>query len=63
MNIRGTARALERRAAAGAELMARARGELGPARRVATANLYRLLGTVIALGGIVFTLGGLLEPA
>ncbi|WP_030770388.1 MULTISPECIES: hypothetical protein [unclassified Streptomyces] len=63
LNVRGAARALERRAAANAELMAHARGDLGPARRVASATFYRFIGTVIALCGIAFTLGGLLELA
>ncbi|MGW6575228.1 hypothetical protein ACWGAN_24135 [Streptomyces sp. NPDC054945] len=63
LNIRGAARALEHRAAADAELMMHARGDLGPARRVASAAFYRLIGTMIALSGIVFTLGGLLELA
>lgn len=61
LNIRGAAASLERRAAANAELSMHARGDLGPARRVASAGFYRLVGTVIALCGTVFTLGGLLE--
>ncbi|WP_328786148.1 hypothetical protein [Streptomyces sp. NBC_00273] len=61
LNIRGAAASLERRAAANAELAMHARGDLGPPRRVASAGSYRLVGTLIALCGIVFTLGGLLE--
>ncbi|MFJ6054274.1 hypothetical protein [Streptomyces sp. NPDC092307] len=63
LDIRGAARALEHRAASDAELMAHARGDLGPARRVASAALYRFAGTVIALCGIVLPLSGLLELA
>ncbi|MEV4193334.1 hypothetical protein [Streptomyces toxytricini] len=61
LNIRGVAASLERRAAANAERVMHARGDLGPPRRVASASFYRFLGTVIALCGSVFTLGGLLE--
>ncbi|MGW7441554.1 hypothetical protein [Streptomyces sp. NPDC054849] len=61
LNIRGAAASLERRAAANAELSMHARGDLGPARRVASAGFYRFVGTVIALCGTVFTLVGLLE--
>ncbi|GAA2653071.1 MULTISPECIES: hypothetical protein [Streptomyces] len=63
LNIRGSAGALERRAAAAAELAMHARGDLGPARRVASAAFYRFAGSVLALCGIVLTLGGLLELA
>lgn len=38
-----------------------ARGDLGPAHRVMSAQVYRYMAGVIALGGLVFTLGGLLE--
>ncbi|WP_327412743.1 hypothetical protein [Streptomyces sp. NBC_01233] len=63
LNIRGAAAALERRAAATTELAMHARGDLGPAPRVASAQFYRYVGSVIALCGVVFTLGGLLELA
>ncbi|MFE6838025.1 hypothetical protein ACFVFI_24750 [Streptomyces sp. NPDC057705] len=63
LNIGGAAAALERWAAANAELAMHARGDLGPARRVASAVFYRFLGSVIALCGVVFSLGGLLELA
>ncbi|MDX3536016.1 hypothetical protein PV721_16885 [Streptomyces sp. MB09-01] len=63
LNIRGAAVPLERRAAADTELAMHARGGLGPAPRVASAQFYRFMGAVIALGGVVFTLGGLLELA
>ncbi|MDX6762105.1 MULTISPECIES: hypothetical protein [Streptomyces] len=49
LNIRGAADALARR------------GDLGPAPRVASTTFYRFLASVLSLGGLVFTLGGLLE--
>ncbi|MEU6758075.1 hypothetical protein [Streptomyces sp. NPDC046685] len=63
LNVRGSAASLERWADSNAELRMHARGELGPAQRRLSARLYRLAGTVIALCGCVFVLGGLLEAA
>ncbi|WP_404961215.1 hypothetical protein [Streptomyces sp. 147326] len=63
LNICGAAAALERRSAANAELRMHARGDLGPAPRVAAAVFYRYLGSVNALCGVLLTLGGLLELA
>ncbi|MEV6733903.1 MULTISPECIES: hypothetical protein [unclassified Streptomyces] len=50
-------------AAANTERAMLARGDLGRPQRVASAQVYRYLATAIALGGLVFTLGGLLELA
>lgn len=63
LNVRSSADSLERWADRNAELRMHARGDLGPVQRRLSARLYRLLGTVIALGGSVFVLGGLLELA
>ncbi|MFE9933903.1 hypothetical protein [Streptomyces sp. NPDC005533] len=63
LNVRGAAAALERWAAANAELRMHARGDLGPAPRVASAVFYRYLGSVNALCGVLLTLGGLVELA
>ncbi len=61
LNIRGSAQALERRATENRQRAMHARGDLGPAPLVASAGVYRFLATAIALGGLVLTLGGLLE--
>ncbi|GAA0327323.1 hypothetical protein GCM10010302_77920 [Streptomyces polychromogenes] len=63
LNVRGAADAMERYAAANAELAMHSRGELGPPKRVMSKQVYRYMGTVVALGGLVLTLGGLLELA
>ncbi|MFF4370761.1 hypothetical protein [Streptomyces sp. NPDC001594] len=63
LNVRGAAGALERWAAANAELAMHSRGDLGPPKRVMSAVVYRYIGAVIALCGLVLTLGGLLEAA
>ncbi|MFJ8214901.1 hypothetical protein [Streptomyces sp. NPDC096033] len=63
LNVRGAADAMERYAAANAELAMHSRGELGPPKRVMSKQVYRFLGTVVALAGLVLTLGGLLELA
>ncbi len=60
LNIRGAADALARRSAANTALAMHARGDLGPAPRVAPTTFYRFLASVLSLGGLVFTLGGLL---
>ncbi|MFJ3907012.1 hypothetical protein EDE04_2968 [Streptomyces sp. 2132.2] len=61
LNVRGSATALERWGESNAELARHARGDLGPAARVASARFYQYLATVIALGGVVFALCGLAE--
>ncbi|MEU3914809.1 hypothetical protein [Streptomyces sp. NPDC029721] len=61
LNILGAADAMERYAAANAELAMHSLGELGPPKRVTSKQVYRFLGTVVALAGLVLTLGGLLE--
>ncbi|MFE7099080.1 hypothetical protein [Streptomyces erythrochromogenes] len=61
LNIRGAADALARRSAADTELSMHARGDLGPAQRVASTTFYRFVASVTSLCGLVFTLGGLLE--
>lgn len=40
-----------------------ARGDLGTPKRVMSKHVYRYLGAVMALAGLVLTLGGLLELA
>ncbi|MFJ4777487.1 hypothetical protein [Streptomyces sp. NPDC088762] len=61
LNVRGAAASLERRAAANAELRRHARGILDPAQRVASAGVYRFLGTAVALAGSLLALVGLVE--
>ncbi|OEJ31028.1 hypothetical protein [Streptomyces subrutilus] len=63
LNVRGSAASLERWADGNAQLRMHARGDLGPVERRLSARLYRVLGTVMALGGCVIILGGLLELA
>ncbi|MFF3016131.1 hypothetical protein [Streptomyces sp. NPDC057939] len=62
-NLRGSADALERRAAAAAELTAHARGDLGPPRQIMSAGVYRFLGGVIGSAGFVLLLVSLVEYA
>ncbi|MEW2417874.1 hypothetical protein AB0953_29755 [Streptomyces sp. NPDC046866] len=61
LNIRGSAQALARRAAANSQGAMHARGDLGPAPLVMSAGVYRFLATAMAFGGLFLTLGGLLE--
>ncbi|MFD7033770.1 hypothetical protein ACFWAR_37645 [Streptomyces sp. NPDC059917] len=61
LNVRGSADGLERRATGNQQRAMHARGELGPPERVASAQFYRYLAALIAFGGLVLTLGGLLE--
>ncbi|MCX4632671.1 hypothetical protein [Streptomyces sp. NBC_01443] len=63
LNIRGTAQMLARRAADNSAKAMQARGDLGPAPLVMSAGVYRFLATATAFGGLVLTLGGLLELA
>ncbi|MGW9373411.1 hypothetical protein ACWGVR_25720 [Streptomyces xanthophaeus] len=63
LNIRGTAVSLARRAARNAELSRHARGDLGAPGQVMSATVYRYLGAMVALCGVVFTLVGLVELA
>ncbi|WP_328761339.1 MULTISPECIES: hypothetical protein [unclassified Streptomyces] len=63
LNVRGCAHALERKAAGNAELAMHARGELGQPQLIMSARLYRCLGTVFVLCGIVLTPYGFLELA
>ncbi|KMO99578.1 hypothetical protein [Streptomyces roseus] len=63
LNLGGSATALERRGEANAELARHARGDLGPATRHMSAGLYRALCAIVAFGGLVLSLGGLLELA
>ncbi|MET8296433.1 MULTISPECIES: hypothetical protein [unclassified Streptomyces] len=62
-NVRGSAKALARRAAAQAELARYSRGDLGAPQRIMSTTVYRYMGSVVALGGLVLILGGLLELA
>ncbi|MEU9719531.1 hypothetical protein [Streptomyces sp. NPDC047976] len=62
-NIRDAAGAAARYAAANAERAMHARGDLGAPKRVLSKHVYRYLGSVMALGGLVLTLGGFLELA
>ncbi|MFB9592665.1 hypothetical protein [Streptomyces racemochromogenes] len=62
-NICGAAAAAARYAAANAELAMHARGDLSTPKRVMSKQVYRYLGAVTALAGLVLTLGGLLELA
>ncbi|MFD5423663.1 hypothetical protein ACFWJT_37320 [Streptomyces sp. NPDC127069] len=61
LNIRGAADAMARRGEANAELRRHLRGQLEPPTRVVSTTLCRCLGAVMALPGLVLTLGGLLE--
>ncbi|MFD7263128.1 hypothetical protein [Streptomyces sp. NPDC059874] len=61
LNIRGSAAWLARWAEDNAELRRHSQGDLGPATRVATAGFYRFLATFMALGGVIFSLVGLVE--
>ncbi|MEU9033304.1 hypothetical protein AB0D45_00025 [Streptomyces sp. NPDC048352] len=63
LNIRGAAAAAARYAAANAALAMHARGDLGSPKRVMSKQVYRYLGAVMGLAGLLLTLGGLLELA
>ncbi|MFI5979612.1 hypothetical protein ACIBEA_01920 [Streptomyces sp. NPDC051555] len=63
LNVRGSADGLERWATGNQQRAMHARGDLGPPERVPSAQFYRYLATLIGFGGLVFTLGGLLELA
>ncbi|MFG2983967.1 hypothetical protein ACGFYQ_22390 [Streptomyces sp. NPDC048258] len=61
LDIRGSAAWPARRGEADAELRRHSQGDLGPATRTVSAGVIRHLATFMALGGVAFTLGGLLE--
>ncbi|MFD7081162.1 hypothetical protein ACFYXV_05495 [Streptomyces sp. NPDC002181] len=63
LNVRGCVGSLERWAAGNAERAMQARGDLGQPQLVMSAQVFRVMATVVALGGLVLSLGGLLALA
>ncbi|MEU9030060.1 hypothetical protein AB0D46_21570 [Streptomyces sp. NPDC048383] len=62
-NLRGSADALARRAAAAGELSTPARGEPGPPARIMSPGVYRFLGGIIGACGFLFLVVSLVEHA